>query len=103
VLLLLVGPLLAALIVPALLANRPRAAAGATIVSAVLALVTAEAGLITSFSGYCSRFSTAATMAACFTAASGALAGIFGLFGVLLVLPFTTRKSAPDRSPSGGA
>jgi hypothetical protein len=102
VLLVLLGPLLAALIAPALLVNRPRAAALASIVSAVLALVTAEAALITSFSGYCSRFSTAAAVSACVTAASGAVAGIFGLFGVLLVLPFATQKPAPDGSPSVG-
>ena len=94
VLLLLVGPLLVSLITPALLAKRRRATIVASLVSGLLALATAEAGLVTSFSGFCSRFGSSTGESACITASTGALAGIFGLFGVLLVLPFAIQK--PD-------
>jgi preprotein translocase subunit SecG len=83
---------------PRLLAGRRRAAAAASIVSAVVALATFEAGLVTSFSGLCSRLGSSAGESACLTAATGALAGLFGLFGVLLVLPFTIGK--PPAEPS---
>jgi hypothetical protein len=99
--LLLTGPLLVSLVVTGLLADRRRAAAVASIVSGVLALATFEAGLVTSFSGLCSRVGAAAGESACLTAATGALAGLFGLFGVLLVLPFTLGKPPPE--PSGAA
>jgi hypothetical protein len=98
VFLVLVGPLLASLIAPALFAEHRRAAAVASIASGVLALITAEAGLVASFSGVCSRAGSSAGESACVTAASGALAGLFGLFGMLLVIPFTTRKSSPGAS-----
>jgi hypothetical protein len=94
--LLLVGPLLASLIVTAWLAGRGRAPVVAAIVSGVLALATFEAGLVTSFSGVCSRFGAAAPESACVTAATGALAGLFGLFGVLLVLPVAAGKPPPE-------
>ena len=98
VLLLLVGPLLVSLIAPALLAHRPRSAKIASFVSGILALVTTEAGLISSYSGFCSLFSGPSGESACVTATTGAVAGFFGLFGVLLVLPFVTEESRRQAS-----
>jgi hypothetical protein len=99
--LLLTGPLVVSLVVTGLLAGRRRAAAFASVVSGLLAFGTFEAGLVTSFSGFCSRFGAGTGESACLTAATGALAGLFGLFGLLLVLPFTLGK--PPSEPSGAA
>jgi hypothetical protein len=110
--LLLVGPLLVLLTLPALLTLRlnadvekARARLRMVVIVSWLtvaaALGTSYAGFITSYSIYCTRNPTQATAdqrADC-VASSGAIAGFFGILGAILVLPQATAalRTMPQR------
>jgi len=93
----LVGPLLVSLAAPALLtvgrlsARRTSLIVIACWLGAAMAPITSYAGCVTSYAVYCtSRPATAAGDATC-AASTGALAAIWGIFGVVAMLPFAVR------------
>lgn len=96
-LLVLVGPLLVVLLAPAVLtlghvsARRVSLVVIACWLSAVVALATSYAGFVTSYRVYCvTTPPTTAGDASC-AASTGSVAAVFGVLGLLTVLPFATR------------
>jgi hypothetical protein len=92
-LLILVGPLVVVLAVPAIIATvspTPRTVRWilvACVLGGVAAVVTAYAGFVLSYAVFCTNsHSNAAQNAQC-VASSGSLAAIFGLIGPVMVLP----------------
>jgi hypothetical protein len=86
----LVGPLMAALLAPALLSERPSAAETAAWLAAAAAVVTSSVAFAVSFALVPLSRPTPGWSAA-YAALGGAVASVFGVCAPLLVVPFVRR------------
>jgi cytochrome bd-type quinol oxidase subunit 1 len=105
--LLLIGPLLVSLAAPALLTlgrlspRRVSLIAIATGLSGAISLLTGWAGFVTSYAVFCVDPPTATSEATC-AASTGALAAVWGVLGLVAMLPFVIRlgsRGAPTAAP----
>jgi quinol-cytochrome oxidoreductase complex cytochrome b subunit len=105
--LVLVGPLLAVLLLPALLTVGGVSPRRATLMvvacwlGVIAALATTYAGFATSIAVFCAGPPTAAEGATC-AASTGALAGIWGVLGPVATLPFAVGLGRRRRAPPPG-
>ena len=68
--------------------------------SGAISLLTGYAGFVTSYVIFCAGASTTASDAS-YAASTGALAGIWGVFGLVAMLPFVIRLGRRGQSVSG--